>query len=71
VKASPELQVEFADILGDGSVLSQKQRLGNALRKQEDRVWGDLRIIRSDQKTGRGSLLYRLAPRHEQGAGAE
>jgi hypothetical protein len=60
VGGDPELQIAFADILGDGKELSQKQRLGNALAKQEDRVWGTFRIQRSATLGSGGLVLYRL-----------
>lgn len=54
-----DLQVAFAE-MGEGSPLSQKQKLGNALRKQEGRVWGSHRIVLCDVKGNTGTLLYKL-----------
>lgn len=64
-----DLQIAFAD-MGEGSVLSQKQRLGNALRKQEGRVWGKYRIVLSAAKGSGGTLLYKLVDPDEE-AGEE
>lgn len=61
----PELQVAFAEVLGEGKELSQKQKLGNALVKQVDRVYGDLRIVRCAIKTPNGAVLYKLVPSDE------
>lgn len=55
-----ELQVSFADLLGDGSALSKKQKLGNALMKQVDRVWGDHRIVTTTVKGRGGVTTYKL-----------
>jgi hypothetical protein len=62
---NPDLQVMFADILGDGKELSQKQRLGHAVAKQQDRVWAGHRIIRSSALGPNKTPLYRLAPPEE------
>jgi hypothetical protein len=65
---------QFADVLGDKSELSQKQRLGHALSKQEGRVWGPfhdengkevmpaVRVVRSDARGAKGETLYVLEP---------
>jgi Domain of unknown function (DUF3854) len=65
VTGDPELALAFADILGDGKELSQKQRLGRQLAKQQDRVWGEFRIVRGSAKTLTGSPLYRVVPASE------
>jgi hypothetical protein len=62
IAADINLQVAFADILGEGKELSQKQKLGHALRKQEDRVWAGHRIVRSGAKGLGGTLLYKVVP---------
>lgn len=56
-----DLQVSFADILGEGTPLSRKQKLGHALAKQVDRVWGDRRIVLTEVVTRGGSPIYKLA----------
>lgn len=60
ITGSSDLQVAFAEVLGDKSVLSQKQKLGKALEKQTNQVWGEWRITRSTAKPRNGSALYRL-----------
>lgn len=55
-----DLQVSFADVFGDGKPLSRKQKLGNALAKYQDRVWGDFRIVQSTAKGPGGVILYKL-----------
>lgn len=62
VEGKPDLQVAFAEILGEGKELSQKQKLGRAIAKQEDRVWAGFRIVRSEAQTPNGSVLYKLMP---------
>jgi hypothetical protein len=57
-----EVHLTFADILREGSDVTQKQRLGHALKAQEDRVWGQWRIVRCDSRTDAKSALYRLRP---------
>lgn len=56
----PELRVAFADVIGEGKILSQKQKFGRAIGKQEGRVWGDWRIGRTSSRTADGAVLYRL-----------
>ena len=65
IRGDADLSVAFADILGDGKELSQKQRLGHQLAKQQDRVWSGLRIKRCTAKTTSGSPLYRVVPADE------
>jgi hypothetical protein len=55
-----DLQVAFADIVGDKSPLSQKQKLGRAMAKQEDRIWAGFRIIRSESVSATGNIAYHL-----------
>jgi hypothetical protein len=57
-----ELHQAFADTLGEKNALSQKQRLGLALKAQEDRVWGQYRIVRCGSNTDAKCALYRLMP---------
>jgi hypothetical protein len=57
----PDLQVAFSDIIGEGSVLSRKQRLGHALAKQVDRIWADRRITLSSVKSRGSSPTYQLS----------
>jgi putative DNA primase/helicase len=54
------LQVEFADIIGEGSANSQKKRLGKALARQAGRVWGGLKIDRSSSESFTGNTLWRV-----------
>lgn len=63
IVANRDLNISFADIMGEGKELSQKQKLGNALQKQLGRVWGNHRIIRSAQKGTGGTVRYRLVPK--------
>jgi hypothetical protein len=60
IKGDPDLQVAFVDLLGEKTALSQKQRLGRALAKQENRVYGDFRIVQSASVSLTGNYLYRL-----------
>ena len=64
IPGNADLQIAFADILGDGRVLSQKQRLGHSLAKQEGRVWGGYRIVRSEARGPNKTPAYRLSPMH-------
>lgn len=60
IKNNGDLGVAFADILGSGSDLSQKQRLGKAIEKQCNQVWGEMRITRSAVKLRSGVAVYVL-----------
>jgi hypothetical protein len=62
ITTSPDLAVAFADLMGDGREVSQKQRLGKALEKQVNQVWGEWRITRTTVKARNGSAVYRLKP---------
>jgi hypothetical protein len=59
-EGNEELAVTFSDLIGDGGVLSQKQRLGKDLEKQTNQVWGDWRITRSTATSRNKSALYKL-----------
>jgi putative DNA primase/helicase len=56
----PDLQIAFADLVGDGKPLSQKQRFGHAIGKQDGRVWAGHRVVRTGAKTADGVVLFRL-----------
>jgi putative DNA primase/helicase len=60
IPANPELKIAFADILGDGQPTNQKKRLGKALARNQDRVWGDFRIVRTAVTSPTGNAVYRL-----------
>lgn len=60
IAGCPDLQIAFADIVGEKSVLSQKQKLGRAMAKQEDRVYGLNRVVRCDETSSTGNTLFRL-----------
>jgi hypothetical protein len=55
-----ELQIAFADVVGDGKEISRKQKLGHAVLKQDGRVWSGYRIVRCEALGPNGSPLYRL-----------
>lgn len=55
-----ELAVLFADIVGEGKELSRKQKFGQAIGKQDGRVWDEWRIARLGTKDRTGVTLYRL-----------
>jgi putative DNA primase/helicase len=55
-----DLAVAFAEIIGDGKELSQRQRLGKALEKQDGRIWGEWRIHRTSARARNGAPVYRL-----------
>jgi hypothetical protein len=58
-----DLTEAFADVLGDGQSSSQKKRLGKALARNEDRVWGGFRIVRPrDVSSATCNALYKLRP---------
>jgi hypothetical protein len=65
IASNQDLHVAFADIVGDKGELSQKQRLGRAIEKQTNQVWGDWRIVRTDIRVRNGSAVYRLKPASE------
>ena len=54
------LSERFHDVLGDGSELSQRQKLGRALNRIEGRVCGDRRIVRSKATTDNKTALWKL-----------
>jgi hypothetical protein len=60
ISGNEDLTSAFAEIM-EGSLLGQKQKLGKALQKQEDRIWGKWRIVRSAAKGHGGTIIYRLA----------
>jgi hypothetical protein len=57
---SPLLSEEFADILGEGGINSQKKRLGKAIANQEGRVWANCRVTRADTGTREGCVMWVL-----------
>ncbi len=62
ITGDADLSVAFADLIGDGKELSQKQRLGKAIEKQANQVWDSWRITRSSVRARNGSAVYRLKP---------
>jgi len=62
IGADPDLHIAFADLLGEGSTLSQKQRLGRALEKQSGQVWGDWRIVPAAGSNRNKVAMHKLKP---------
>jgi hypothetical protein len=54
------LSERFHELLGDGSELSQRQKLGKALDRIEGRVCGQWRIVRSETSTANKTALWKL-----------
>jgi putative DNA primase/helicase len=54
------LAEHFFEVLGEGTDLSRKQRLGKALVRVEGRVYHEWRIVRSETKTSTGNCCFRL-----------
>ncbi len=65
VISEPDLSVAFASVLGEGKQLSQKQKLGNALRAQTGQIWGDWRVVSAGGDSHKKILLYKLKPATE------
>jgi putative DNA primase/helicase len=61
ILASQELRELFAETIGDGKAQSQKVRLGKALERHENRVWGRWRVVRSQTKERTGVARWKLA----------
>jgi hypothetical protein len=67
---APQTSIELADlaneggllweVLGDGSARSQATRMGLALRRVEDRVFGGLMVVRVNEQQAKHGKLFKL-----------
>jgi hypothetical protein len=60
IRLDEGLTERFAEVIGDGSELSQKQRLGRALERVEGRVFGAWRLVRSEARSSTKNALWQL-----------
>ena len=67
IRDNSDLAEQFADVLGDGSDLSQRQKLAHALQRMDGRVFGDrsgsaLRLTRAEQRSSGRAVIWQLEP---------